>query len=168
MGIITYGNTAVSYKDLGSVNNDDLDNIFSLPYNAESHTNLEAAIQLAVSQFNGPSHRSNARKVIVVMASTYNPGGVTAPQQAAEGFKEDGGVLIVYSMFYFLYNIIFTDYVQDHGDPTNTLKEIASPGYFFTTEDSGTSYTDVMNALCDGIFPLILIIFFSQLFPSVT
>ena len=96
MGIITYGNKASVYKSLGSVNNNDLDNILALPFNNEANTNLEAGLQAANSEFQGPNARKNAMRVIVVMAATYNPSGVTAPQAVAKTFIEDGGVLMVF------------------------------------------------------------------------
>ena len=95
--MVTYGNDAKLVYPLGSINNADIDGIFGLPYNGDKTTNLEAAIQLAMQQFNGPNHRPNARRVMFVMAAVYDPDGVTAPQKAATTFKEADGVMIVYS-----------------------------------------------------------------------
>lgn len=97
VGIITYGNQANVLYPLGSVNNNDLDQIFSLPFNNDANTNLESALKAANDQFQGTAHRPNAKSVIVVMAATYNPGGVTAPQATAHTFIENGGILMVFS-----------------------------------------------------------------------
>ena len=82
---------------MGSVNNDDLENIESLPFNNETITNLEAGIQVAAAELIGPAHRQNAKKVIIVFATTFNPQGSHPPQEAAQTFIADGGILMVYS-----------------------------------------------------------------------
>lgn len=86
------------YRSLGNVTNDDLDYIdpSDLPYYAGDTTNLEGAMQAAMDQFATSNHRVNAKKVIVVVATTFNPTGVTAPQQVATQFKESGGILVIY------------------------------------------------------------------------
>lgn len=99
MGIITYGNTANVLYPLGSLDNDDIDNLFNLPFNNDPLANLEAGIQAAVAQFNGPNHRGNARRVIIVMAAVFNPEGENAPNKTAQTFKEQDGVLMVFSGF---------------------------------------------------------------------
>lgn len=100
VGIITYGNSANVLYPLGSVNNDDIDRLFDLPFNNDPMTNLEAGLQAAIAEFNGPNHRINAREVIIVMAAAFNPIGTNAPSKTASTFKEDGGVLMVFSEFY--------------------------------------------------------------------
>ena len=97
MGVITYGNDATVLYPLGSLDNYDIDNLFELPYKGDKSTNLEAAIQAAVGEFNSARHRSNARRVIFIYAAVYNPDGVTSPNKTATTFKESDGVILVYS-----------------------------------------------------------------------
>lgn len=82
---------------MGSVNSHDLNSITELPFFNEPATNLKAGIQSATSEFYGPAHRLNAKRVMIVFASSFNPQGQDAPQQVADIFKESGGILIVYS-----------------------------------------------------------------------
>ena len=97
MGIVTYGSTATVYRPLGSVNNTELDNIISLPSTNQEVTNLEAGILAASAELKGPAHRPNARRVMIVFATTFNPEGSHPPQEAARTFTSDGGILMVYS-----------------------------------------------------------------------
>ena len=76
-----------------------ISNLFGLPFNNDPMTNLEAGLQAAIAQFNGPNHRSNARRIIIVMAAAFDPEGANAPFKTASTFKEDGGILMVYSKF---------------------------------------------------------------------
>ena len=71
--------------------------MFTLPFNNEEVTNLEAGIQAAAAELSGPAHRPNAKKIIMVFATTFNPEGANPPQDAANDFTSNGGILIVYS-----------------------------------------------------------------------
>ena len=82
---------------MGSINSDDIYNMFTLPFNNEEITNLEAGIQAATAELSGPAHRPNAKKVMMVMATTFDPLGTNPPQDAANNFTSDGGIIIVYS-----------------------------------------------------------------------
>ncbi|PAV57619.1 hypothetical protein WR25_24287 [Diploscapter pachys] len=139
VGMIVYAiNSSVVYP-LGSINNDDIDSIMSLPFYNDQGTDLGAAILLAIDQFNNETmHRANARQVIVLLATTYNrQGGSQDPVSIANSFKENGGILIVY------------DYVEAHGAPAPGLEEIASPGYMcVSTQDPDGSC--VNTALCNA------------------
>ena len=84
---------------LGSLDNDRINDLLDLPFNDEPMTNLEAGLQAAVAQFNGPNHRSNARWIIIVMAAAFDPEGTNAPNKTATTIKEDGGILMVFSEF---------------------------------------------------------------------
>ena len=93
---MTYGDNSTVYRPLGSIDNEDIGNIKTLPYNGDEKTNLEEGIRAAIGEFNGVGHRPNARRVIVIMAATYREKGSVSPEQLAETFKESGGVIIVY------------------------------------------------------------------------
>ncbi|CAD6185843.1 unnamed protein product [Caenorhabditis auriculariae] len=136
-GIILYNSQATVQNQLGSLDSDDFMGITSLPFDsADAGTNLEAAIKTAKAEFDQRG-RANARKVLVVLATTYKPGDYEDPTQMANTFKEDGGILVVYN------------YVEQHGAPAAGLKLIASNGYFCnSTED--TSGDCLRQAQCDA------------------
>lgn len=46
-------------------------------------------------EFYGANKRENSRSVIVLMATDYSP--TNDPQEIANTFKEDGGILMVFS-----------------------------------------------------------------------
>ncbi|PAV74139.1 hypothetical protein WR25_06762 isoform D [Diploscapter pachys] len=138
VGMIVYATNASVVYPLGSINNDDIDGIMSLPFYNDQGTNLEAAISLAMDQFNNQTiHRTNARQVIVVLATTYRQGDYQDPTEITNSFKENGGILIVY------------DYIEAHGAVAPELDTIASPGYVcVNTQDPDGSC--VNTALCNA------------------
>lgn len=84
------------YRELGTVDNEDMTNITGLPYNGDENTNLEDGIRTAMEQLEGSNHRPNAQRIIVIMAATYWPRGQSSPLRIADNFKERG-IIIVYS-----------------------------------------------------------------------
>ncbi|PAV78789.1 hypothetical protein WR25_00494 isoform C [Diploscapter pachys] len=137
VGIIYYDSDATVYAPLGSLTQMDFLSIPTLPFRNDPGTNLEAAINLALNQFNSSAHRIEAKTVIHLLATTYRPGDYQDPTQIAETFKGDGGIMIVY------------DYIEAHGSVAPELNTIASPGYFTTSSDD-TDGSFVLNAFCDA------------------
>ncbi|CAD6185842.1 unnamed protein product [Caenorhabditis auriculariae] len=135
VGIILYDSEPLLYAPLGSLDNDDLYNIdFMDYYRGITYTNIEAALAMAISQFNTNSHRKNVQKVIQIYGCTYRPNGADDPQRTAKQFKTDGGVIIVY------------DYIQQHGSPADNLLSLANPGYSSTSDQMDNDFNK--NALC--------------------
>ncbi|WKY00178.1 hypothetical protein Q1695_014774 [Nippostrongylus brasiliensis] len=137
IGIIVYGLTAHLYAPLGSLSTDELLRITTLPYYGDDVANLEDALRMAVLQFQTEMDRSNARNVIVLMATSFYTGGAFVPGQVADQFKADNGVLVVYN------------YVEQHGFPEARLKSIASPGYFLSSADDLLG-NGISEALCSA------------------
>ncbi|VDP11294.1 unnamed protein product [Heligmosomoides polygyrus] len=99
--------TSHLYAPLGSLSRDEFLQIEDLPYYGDEVANLE------------------------------DNGGAFVPEQVAQQFKEDNGVLVVYN------------YAEEHGFPESRLKTIASPGYFLTNIDDVTG-SGVSDALCSA------------------
>ncbi|VDL74876.1 unnamed protein product [Nippostrongylus brasiliensis] len=137
IGIIVYGLTAHLFAPLGSLSTDELLRITTLPYYGDDVANLEDALRMAVLQFQTEMDRSNARNVIVLMATSFYTGGAFVPGQVADQFKADNGVLVVYN------------YVEQHGFPEARLKSIASPGYFLSSADDLLG-NGISEALCSA------------------
>ncbi|PIO68485.1 hypothetical protein TELCIR_09726, partial [Teladorsagia circumcincta] len=94
------------------------------------------AIRLATANFNSASHRPNARKVIVIIASAFETGNYIDPTVEAATFKEDGGVIIT------------VEYVQVHGAPVMMLDTLASPGYALTNRHAKVDVRQLHQLFC--------------------
>ncbi|VDO59991.1 unnamed protein product [Haemonchus placei] len=137
IGVVVYGLTAHLYAPLGSLTYNEFLNIQSLPYYGDQIVNLEDALRMAALQFQTEMDRSNSRNVIVLFATSYSAGGAFNPAQVADQFKEDNGVLVVYN------------YVEEHGFPEPRLKDIASPGYFLSSQ-TDLEGNGISEALCSA------------------
>ncbi|CAD6197978.1 unnamed protein product [Caenorhabditis auriculariae] len=128
IGIIQYDSTVSVYAPLGSLDNDGLNAIDELPFRDDPNpnTNLEGAIKAALTE-----------KVIVLLTTTYKPGQFLDPQEAANSFKEDNGVLVVY------------EYIEKHGAVAPELYNISSVGYF-TTSDNDINADFIKTSLCQA------------------
>ncbi|CAI4231441.1 unnamed protein product [Auanema sp. JU1783] len=136
MGLIVYSKTAKLIAGLGTINNTDVLNL-DIPFmDTTDEPDLEGAIQLAVAEFEKQKDRLSSRKVIVLIASTYDPLGTRAPQVVMNDFHADGGISIV------------LDYYESVGTDTKHLPDLASPGYYFYSRNS--SIPDMLQAQCDA------------------
>ncbi|RCN50140.1 lectin C-type domain protein [Ancylostoma caninum] len=116
---------------------DDMINSAYLTYDGNRGTNIEAAIKMASKSFATSSHRDNAQKVIVIVASDYQEGNYNDPRAAAEAFKEDGGYIIT------------VEYVQEHDEPIPLLANLASgPQFQFTNRFGNLTAKDLRTAFC--------------------
>nr|CDJ90542.1 von Willebrand factor and C-type lectin domain containing protein [Haemonchus contortus] len=137
IGVVVYGLTAHLYAPLGSLTYNEFLNIQSLPYYGDSIVNLEDALRMAALQFQTEMDRSNSRNVIILLATSYSAGGAFNPKQVADQFKEDNGVLVVYN------------YAEEHGFPEPKLQDIASPGYFLSSQTDLVG-NGISEALCSA------------------
>ncbi|WKY01972.1 hypothetical protein Q1695_015743 [Nippostrongylus brasiliensis] len=125
VGFITYGDTAELHYNLSHwKSTKDLLSSMNITFKSTRGTNIEAAIRLANANFVEPHHRPNARKVIVIIASAFEPSTFTDPSVQAATFKEDGGVIIT------------LENIQVHGAPVSMLETLATPGYALSNRDS--------------------------------
>ncbi|EYC06262.1 hypothetical protein Y032_0077g1110 [Ancylostoma ceylanicum] len=138
VGFITYSADTSMWYDLTTFQStDDMINNADLTYNGSRGTNIEAAIRLASNSFDTSSHRDNAQKVIVIVASDYQEGNYNDPTVAAEAFKEDGGYIIT------------VEYVQEHDQPIPLLATLASgPQFQFTNRFGNLTAEDIRTAFC--------------------
>ncbi|PAV61256.1 hypothetical protein WR25_15536 [Diploscapter pachys] len=140
------GCAAISYaKQVKLLNNlnywkstEDFMNNMQFQYIGESGTNIEGAIQMAVQNFADPAqHRLAAKKVLIIAASSYSSGDYDDPTQAADSFKNDGGIIITLS------------YDQTHGLPESLLRNLSTPNYWLT--NSVNMHADDMRwLLCEA------------------
>ncbi|CAJ0587166.1 unnamed protein product, partial [Mesorhabditis spiculigera] len=99
-------------------------------------TNIKAAIDLARDTFNNPKqHRQNARKVIILAASTYRE-GTDMPLSSASTFKDNGGVIIVIG------------YGDLKGEASQVLRQIASTGYFIDATSKQPDFNQMNSLFC--------------------
>ncbi|CAJ0581089.1 unnamed protein product, partial [Mesorhabditis spiculigera] len=134
IGIITYSDKATLRAPLTMFNSSDnfVDGIFGVPFENLGGSNIEAGIQLAVAEFekNGQGSFANRKKVIVLAASHYEPGGSVDPKQTAATFRLNG------------------EYVQTHGATVPVLSELASNCSQLTNRNEDLRADDLLDKFC--------------------
>ncbi|CAI4231452.1 unnamed protein product [Auanema sp. JU1783] len=135
-GIIVYSDQVQTVAPLGSITYPDMLQL-QIPFlgGGRAQANLTRAITDASAQFSSYGRR-NSRRIIVIMAITYNSGGEYSPLKVSTTFKENGGIIMAYS------------YVPTETAPNEQIKQLASSGYFFSSLNS--SVEDLVEAQCDA------------------
>ncbi|VDO29764.1 unnamed protein product [Haemonchus placei] len=117
LGVIRYASSVDLIADLDVyTSTEDLLDLDILPLN-ETDTNIEGAIRMARARFASTSHRAAARKVIIIVGSTYREAVLNNPLKVAEQFRAEGGIIIT------------IEYAQEHEKSVPMLRKLASPNY---------------------------------------
>uniref|UniRef100_W6NWG2 von Willebrand factor domain containing protein n=1 Tax=Haemonchus contortus TaxID=6289 RepID=W6NWG2_HAECO len=91
----------------------------------ETGTNIDGAIRLARARFSSPTHRRAARKVIIIVGSTYTQTVYEDPTRVANEFRSEGGIIIT------------IEYLQGTETSTPMFKQLASPNYSLINFENG-------------------------------
>nr|CDJ89269.1 von Willebrand factor and C-type lectin domain containing protein [Haemonchus contortus] len=121
LGVIRYASSVELVADLNDyTSTEDLFDL-EIPTLNETGTNLDGAIRLARAKFDLNSifsyHRRAARKVIIIVGSTYSDTVYDDPTRVAKQFRSDGGIIIT------------IEYPQKNGKSIPMYKKLASPNY---------------------------------------
>nr|CDJ89937.1 von Willebrand factor domain containing protein [Haemonchus contortus] len=140
LGVIRYASSVDLIADLDVyTSTEDLLDLDILPLN-ETDTNIEGAIRMARERFESTSHRAAARKVIIIVGSTYREAVLNNPLKVAEQFRAEGGIIIT------------IEYVQEHEKSVPMLRKLASPKYSLINYKDGKQLhaQELRQLLCEA------------------
>ncbi|XGW14871.1 hypothetical protein V3C99_000837, partial [Haemonchus contortus] len=140
LGVIRYASSVDLIADLDVyTSTEDLLDLDILPLN-ETETNIEGAIRMARERFESTSHRAAARKVIIIVGSTYREAVLNNPLKVAEQFRAEGGIIIT------------IEYVQEQEKSVPMLRKLASPNYSLINYKDGKQLhaQELRQLLCEA------------------
>ncbi|GMS98309.1 hypothetical protein PENTCL1PPCAC_20484, partial [Pristionchus entomophagus] len=133
---IAFADTVQTVRNFGGFRSVNDINTFSLPYLGGKTSKMADAIKQASSMISS-NGRSFTRGVIVLLSKSFNQLDAVNIEEAAEAFKDDGGIFIT------------IDYAKGAG--INGLQYIASPGYHISDASSKPELNaEMLYAFCDA------------------
>uniref|UniRef100_A0A7I4Z292 von Willebrand factor domain containing protein n=2 Tax=Haemonchus contortus TaxID=6289 RepID=A0A7I4Z292_HAECO len=125
LGVISYADSVNLIADLDKyTSRDDLFDLEIQP-STETGTNIDGAIRLARAKFASSTSRRAARKVIIIVGSSYIQTVYEDPTRVAKEFRDEGGI------------IISIDYLQGTAKSNPMFKKLASPNYSLINFENG-------------------------------
>ncbi|GMT06483.1 hypothetical protein PENTCL1PPCAC_28657, partial [Pristionchus entomophagus] len=136
VAIIAYADKVQTVKNFGDIRNTNDVWGISLPYLGGKATKMTDAIKQASSMISN-NERDFTRGVIVLLSKSFNQLDATNIKEAAEAFKDDGGIFIT------------IDYAKGG---IAGLKDIATTGYYINDPATNPDNlnADTIYALCDA------------------